>query len=253
MRQIQELFRRSYDEWTRHNVAQLGAALSYYAILSLAPLVVLLVAILGLVYGPEAARGNLQSQLQHYMGWEAADAVQRVVASASNPTSGIVATVLGILTLLLGASGVAIALQQALNMIWDVPPRQTTRWWGSLVRQKLVVFAAVVAAGFRLILSVTVTTAIAVIEKFFTSVLPIPGSVLQLVNSVVSLAINTFVFALLFRTLPDRRIAWRRVWVGAAVTAVLFALGKYLIGLFLGRAGVGSAFGAARSPVVLLA
>jgi membrane protein len=247
-----DLLQQTYVEWSRHNAAQLGASLTYYAILSLAPLVILTVAILGLVYGPEAARGGLQAELQRFMGIEAADAVQHVVASASVPSSGIIATVVGVITLLLGASGVAIALQQALNMIWDVPPRTSTRWWGPYVRQKLMGFVAVVAAGFLLVLSLGVTTAIAVLEKFFTNLLPIPAIVLQAINLVVSLGITTFLFALLFRTLPDRHIAWRRVWVGAGVTALLFTLGKYGIGLYLGKASVGSAYGAAGSLIVVL-
>jgi membrane protein len=247
-----DLLKQTYDEWSRHNAGQLGASLAYYAVLSLAPLVVLLVAILGLVYGPEAARGGLQAELQRFMGVEAAEAVQRVVAAASVPSSGVIATVVGIVTLLLGASGVAIALQQALNMIWDVPPRPAKWWWGPFLRERLVGFTAVVAAGFILVISLGLTAAIAVVEKFFSSVLPMPAGLLQLINFLASLAVTTFLFAVLFRTLPDRQIAWRRVWVGAAVTALLFTIGKYLIGLYLGRASVGSAYGAAGSLIVVL-
>jgi membrane protein len=194
----------------------------------------------------------LQSELQRFMGYEAATAIQQVVASASSPSSGLVATMIGIVTLLLGASGVAIALQQSLNVVWDVPPRPATKWWKPYLREKLTGFIAVIAAGFLLVLSLAVTAAIAVIEKFFTYLLPIPGAALQLLNSVVSFGITTFLFALLFRTLPDIRIAWRRVWVGAAVTALLFTVGKYAIGIYLGKAGVGSAYGAAGSLVVVL-
>jgi membrane protein len=246
------LFRETYDEWSRHNAAQLGAALSYYAVLSLAPLIVVLIAMVGLVYGGEAARGGLQVELQRFMGYEAADAIQHVIASASSPRSGVIATILGALTLLLGASGIAIALQQSLNTIWDVPSRRVQHWWRPYVRQRLTGFAVVLGAGFLLVLSLAATAAIAVIETFFAHLLPLPGAVLQLIDSIVSLAITTFLFALLFRTLPDLRIAWRRVWVGAAVTALLFTIGKYLIGLYLGKASVGSAYGAAGSLVVVL-
>lgn len=249
---ITALLWETYAEWDRHNAAQLGASLSYYAVLSLAPLIVVLVGILGLVYGPDAAHGNLQAELQRFMGPEVAGAVQRAVATANDPAAGILATVLGVLTLLLGASGVAIELQQALNTIWDVPPRAFKRWWGPYVRRKLVGFAAVVAAGVLLLLTLVVTAGIALLEKFFRGLLPIPGAALQLVNSIVSLALATILFAILFRTLPDRSIAWRRVWMGAAVTAVLFTLGKYAIGMYLGKAGVGSAYGAAGSLVVVL-
>jgi membrane protein len=246
------LFRETYDEWSRHNAAQLGAALSYYAVLSLAPLIVVLIAMVGLVYGGEAARGGLQVELQRFMGYEAADAIQHVIASASSPRSGVIATILGALTLLLGASGIAIALQQSLNTIWDVPSRPVQHWWRPYVRQRLTGFAVVLGAGFLLVLSLAATAAIAVIETFFSHLLPLPGAVLQLIDSIVSLAITTFLFALLFRTLPDLRIAWRRVWVGAAVTSLLFTIGKYLIGLYLGKASVGSAYGAAGSLVVVL-
>jgi membrane protein len=247
-----QLLKQSYDEWNRHNAGQLGASLAYYAVLSLAPLVVLLIAILGLVYGPEAARGGLEAELQRFMGSEAAGAVQQIVASVNSPSSGILASVASLIVLLLGASGVAIALQQALNMIWDVPPRMSKHWWGPILRQRVIGFATVVAAGILLVLSLGVTTTIALLEKFFTNLLPVPAVILQSINFVVSLAVTTFLFALLFRTLPDRRIAWRRVWVGAAVTALLFAIGRFLIGLYLGKASVGSAYGAAGSLIVVL-
>jgi membrane protein len=249
---LTQVLKRTCDEWSRHNVAQLGASLSYYAVLSLAPLVVVLVGVIGVAYGPEAARGGLQTELQRFMGSAAADAVERVVASAGSPASGIVATVLALFTLLLGASGVAVALQEGLNIIWDVPPRAARRWWGPYVRQRLMGFATVLAAGFLLIVLLAITAAIAGLEKFFASLLPIPGAVLQLINSGVSLGVSTLLFALLYQTLPDRRVAWRHVWVGAAVTALLFTIGKYLIGVYIGSASVGSAYGAAGSLVVVL-
>jgi membrane protein len=150
---ISVLLRQTCAEWSRHNAAQLGASLSYYAVLSLAPLIVVLLGVVGLIYGPEAAHGNLQSELEHFMGAEAAGAVQAAVAAANHPASGILAAAVGVVTLLLGASGVAVALQQALNEIWDVPPRVGKRWWGPYVRQQLVGFAAVLTAGFLLAVS----------------------------------------------------------------------------------------------------
>src|SRR6266851_2774903 len=215
--------KETYAEWNRHNAAQLGASLAYYSVLSLAPLVVVLLMIFGLAYGSEAAHGKLFTQLEGFMGPGAADAVQHVVVSASQPSSGIIATVISLITLLFGASGVVVALQQTLNTIWDVPPRPTHRWWGPYLRQKLIAFAAVMAVGFLLVILLAVTTAIAVAERFFGAWLPLPEAVLQLINFVVSVAITTFLFAFLFRFLPDRRIAWRRVWAGAAGTAMLLA------------------------------
>jgi membrane protein len=244
--------KEAYAEWNSHNAAQLGASLAYYSVLSLAPLIVLLLAILGLAYGAEAAHGKLFMQLEGFMGSGAAEAVQQVVVLASQPASGIIATAISLITLLFGASGVVIALQQTLNTIWDVPARPTHRWWAPYLRQKLIAFGAVVAVGFLLVIMLAITTGIAVAEKFFSAWLPLPGASLQLLNFVVSVAITTFLFAFLFRFLPDRRIAWRRVWVGATATASLFTLGKWLIGLYLGKASVGSAYGAAGSLIVVL-
>jgi membrane protein len=218
----------------------------------LAPLSVVLVSVIGWVYGAEAARGGLQTQLHQFMGSEAADAVEHAVAAVSNPSSGIIATILGLLTLLFGASGVAMALQEALNVIWDVQPSGATPWWGQYVREKLIGIVTVVIAGFVLILLLAITAAIAAAEKFFEGWLPVSGVVLQSINSLMSFALSTFLFALLFRTFPDRSFSWRPVWVGAAVTASLFTIGKYLIGVYLGGAGVGSAYGAAGSLVVVL-
>ena len=249
---LREILKHTYAEWNRHNAAQLGASLAYYSVLSLAPLIILFMAIVGLVYGQEAARGELIGELQRFIGFAAADAIQRVVASASEPVSGVVATVLAVVTALVGASGVVVALQQALNTIWDVPPRLSERWWGPYLRQKLIAFAVVVAVGFLLVVSLAVTAAIAAVQEFFGQWLPMPAVLLQLFNFVVSFGIVTFLFAFLFRFLPDRTIAWRRVWVGAAVTALLFTVGKLLIGLYLGRASVGSAYGAAGSLIVVL-
>jgi membrane protein len=249
---VLNLAKDTYAEWSRHNAGQLGASLAYYAVLSLAPLVVLLLAILGFAYGTDAAHGKLFSELQGFMGPGAADAVQRVVVSSSHPASGVIATLISLVILLFGASGVVVALRQTLNTIWDVPAPPSHRWWGPYLRQELIAFGAVIAVGFLLIILLTVTTAIAVAEKFFSAWLPLPGAVLQLMNFVVSVAIATFLFAVLFRFLPDRRIAWRRVWAGAAVTAILFTIGKWLIGLYLGKASVGSAYGAAGSLIVVL-
>jgi membrane protein len=249
---IVELLKETYGEWSRHGATQLGASLAYYSVLSLAPLIILLVAILELVYGGEAARGDLALELERFMGREAADAVQRVVALGSAPTSGVIATIVGIVMLLLGASGVVIALQQSLNTIWDVPPRAYKRWWGPYLRQKLVGFATVVLVALVLAASLSVTAGIAVAEKFFAAWLPIPAVVLQLLNLAVSLGVLTLLFALLFRTLPDKPITWRGVWLGASVTALLFTAGKYAIGMYLGKASVGSAYGAAGSLIVIL-
>jgi membrane protein len=249
---FKELLERTCDEWVRHHAAQLGASLSYYAVLSLAPLLMILVSITGLAYGPDAARGGLFGVLERLMGYQAAEAIQDIVPLRSSPSSGIFAAIFGVLVLLLGASGVAVALQEALNMIWDVPPRAVSGWWRPYVRQRLTGFAAVLFAGFLLVMSLGVTAAIAAVETFFTHLLPVPGLVLHLIDTLVFLGVATLLFAVLFRTLPARRIAWRRVWAGATVTALLFAVGRFLIGIYLGKAGVGSAYGVAGSFVVVL-
>jgi membrane protein len=237
-------------EWNRDNVPQLAAALAYYTAFSLAPLLMIAIGTAGLVFGQEAAEGRIVGQLAGLVGPQGGEAIQAMVASARKPASGVLATTVGLLTLLLGASGVFGQLRESLNTIWDVPTRKGN-FLRRLLSERFASFAMVLVIGFLLLVSLvlsTVLSALAEIAGPGTDLVP----VFQAVNLFVSIGFVTVLFALIYRFVPDARIPWRGVLGGALVAALLFNLGKFAIGAYLGRSAVGSAFGAAGSFVVLL-
>lgn len=248
---VWQLVDETYSHWSRHKAPRLGAALAYYAIFSLAPLLIIAIAIAGLVFGHKAAEGQIVAQIQDLIGEKGAKAVEMMIESASRPRSGVVATVLGIVTLLLGASGVVAELQDALNTIWGVmkPGGFSFR---RLLRERFFLFGVVLSTGFLLLVSLLISAGIAAASKFVGQALPISPMVLQAVNFAASLVVVTFLFAVIYKVLPDTRIAWGDVWVGAAVTALLFTIGKVLIGLYLGRSSVTSVYGAAGTVILIL-
>ena len=245
------LLKEAFADWSRHNVPKLGAALAYYTVLSTAPLVVVVVAVVGLVFGEQAARGQIMRQLQNQVGREGAEAIQTIIANAYQPKSGIIATVLGLITLFIGASGVLVELRDSLNRIWDAPPQPNAGLWAT-VRDRLVSFGMLIAVGFLLLVSLILSAGITAASTHLDALLPIPGWVLEATNSLVSLIIITGLFAMIYRILPDVNITWRDTFLGAAFTSVLFTVGKFLIGLYLGKASIASAYGAAGSLVILL-
>lgn len=247
-----DLLKESVSDWSRHNVPKLGAALAYYTVLSIAPLLVVVIAIVGLVFGQQAARGQIEQQIQNLVGTQGAEAIQTVIAHAYKPKSGIIATALGLITLFIGASGVLVELRDSLNRIWDTPPRPDTGLWDT-IRDRFVSFGMLLAIGFLLLVSLLISAAISAAGTFLDGVLPIPPWVLHVANSVLSLVVFTAVFAMIYRFMPDVTIAWRDTFLGAAVTSVLFTIGKFLIGFYLGTASVASAYGAAGSLVIVLA
>jgi len=245
------IFKNSYSNWNDINAPRLGAALAYYTILSLAPLLVLVVSIGGLVFGRKAAEGQLVWQFQDTIGTQGAQAVQAVLQSAHKPAAGVFATVVGTLVLLFSASSVCAELRDSLNDVWGVR-LQSASGLGGMVRYRFFAFAMVLGIGILLLVSLVVSALLAAAGKFITVMLPAPPEFLQLLDVVLSLMVITILFALIYKVVPDVRIAWRDVWVGAAVTSLLFTIGKLLIGLYLGKASVGSAYGAAGSLVALL-
>lgn len=251
MGQIWRLLKESYAEWSRHQVPKLGAALAYYTLLSLAPLVVVVIAIIGLFFGEKAAHGQIMQQVQDMVGKDGAAAIQSMVASAYKPKSGIVATALGLVTLFLGASGVFVELRDSLNKIWEVPPKVEGGIWAT-IRERFLSFGMVLAIGFVLLVSLVVSAGITAAGTFVGGLLPVPEWVLHSVNALLSLVVFTLVFAVIYRFLPDVEITWRDTFLGAAFTSVLFTVGKLLIGLYIGKAGVASAYGAAGSLIVVL-
>lgn len=250
-RQLWPLFEQAYGDWSEHKASRLAAALAFYTALSLAPLLVIVVAVLSLVFGDDAARGQIVAQFQGLLGPQGASAVQSVLASSRGTGSGVVATIIGTLVLLVGASGVFGELQGALDTIWNVKPRPGQGLRG-FMKERFFSFTMVMGVAFLLLVSLVVTAALSAMGKFFGAHLGLLPVLWQMVNLVVSFAVTTGIFALIFNVVPDVRVPWRDVWIGAVFTAALFTLGKYLIGLYLGRSSATSAYGAAGSLVAIL-
>ncbi|HYE49326.1 MAG TPA: YihY/virulence factor BrkB family protein [Azospirillaceae bacterium] len=237
--------------WFNDGAMSMAASIAFYTTFSLAPIMILVTAVAGLVLGQEAAHGALADQIRGLVGGEAAEAVQAVVASARDKETGTAAGIIGIVTILIGATTVFAELQASLDRVWKAePPPESTLTW--LVKARLKGLALVGAIGFLLIVSLTVSAALAAITDWLGSFLPDLAALLWLTNALTALAVFTLLFALVFRVLPDTRIPWRDLWFGAGVTALLFILGKVLIGIYLGTAGVASAYGAAGSFVLVL-
>ncbi len=246
---------QAFEQWNRHNAPRLGASLAFYSLLSLAPLLLVLVSIVGLVFGKSAAQQQTIQEVQSLVGPAAGKAIAAFLQGSRNTTHGVIATIIGLLTLLFSASGVVIELRDALNTIWDAPSTQTsglqvvTRY----VKQRLFSFAFVVAIGFLLIISLAVSTWIAALGAISASILPGEAVLLHLANSVISFLVITFLFAAMYKVMPDVKIEWRDVLLGGAITSLLFTIGKLVLGIYLGRASFASTYGAAASIVVLIA
>jgi membrane protein len=251
---IKALLAESFGEWSRHKGARLGASLAFYTLLSMAPLLLVVVSFAGLVFGPRAAESQVVWQIQRMVGRQAAIGIQAVFEGTRHTTHGIIATAIGILTLLFGASGVLIELRDALNTIWEIPSPQTRGFKAivQIIRERLFSFALVLAIGFLLLVSLMVNTAIAALGAFSVRFLPIPEVFLHFLNALLSFIVITGLFAAIYKVVPDTSIEWRDVCLGAAVTSLLFTIGKLLIGLYLGKASFTSTYGAAASVVVLI-
>lgn len=251
MRAVWQLIRQTASSWCDINAPRLAAALAFYTMLSIAPLLVLSVALAGLVFGPQAAEGRVVAQLQSIVGYQGSVTIQELLAHSRHLSSGITALVIGVLLLIYGASSVFAELRDSLNLLWGV---KTVTGPGILgvIGSRIVSFAMVVAIGFLLLVSLLFSAAIAAAGKFFGGMLPIPEWLLHLANAFLSFLAVTGLFALLYKVIPEVRIEWRDVWIGAAFTSLLFSLGKLGIGIYIGKAGVRSTYGAAGSLVAFL-
>ncbi|HZU25487.1 MAG TPA: YihY/virulence factor BrkB family protein [Bryobacteraceae bacterium] len=245
-----ELASITWEHWNAHHDQMLGASLAYYTVLSLAPLLVLCIAIVGLVFSRDAAQGQIVTQLQGLIGVAGAKTIQTIIQSAGKPATGTVASILGFCILLFGASGVFNALRDSLNMIWEVKPAKTG--FVETLREEFLSFGLVLGIGFLLLVSLMLSAAIAALGKFVGGILPVPEAVLHIGNVLLTFAVAILLFAAIYRILPATHIPWSDVWIGSTVTSFLYALGKLVIGIYLGKASVGSAYGAAGSLVVLL-
>lgn len=245
-----ELLKETYADFSEDKAPRLGAALSYYTIFSMAPLLVVVMGIVGLFYsGGDLA---LQKQIAGLVGKDAASAISDILKNANqNKTGGIMATILGTVTLLLGAGGLFGQLQDALNTIWEVQPKPGQGFM-TMLKNRFLSFSMVLGTGFFLLVSLVANAAITSLSTYMDSVLPMPGFVLQLLNFIIGFVLITVMFAAIYKKLPDVEIGWHDVWVGAAMTSFLFGVGKYALGLYLGKSSVASAYGAAGSLAVLL-
>lgn len=248
---LRRLCRESVDAWIQDYAPSMGAALAYYTIFSIAPLLVIVIAIAGLAFGEEAASGAIFEQLRGMVGDSGAAAIQGLVQSASKPATSILAGITGLATLVLGATTVLGELQSALDRIWRAPAPKAQGWW-RVVRGRLLSFGLILVIGFLLLVSLVLSAAIVAIGDWWGPWFGKMRWLLEALNFAVSFVVVTALFAMIYKILPRVRIGWRDVWIGAAVTALLFTVGKFLIGLYLGKSGVTSGFGAAGSVVVLL-
>lgn len=247
------LLRRALAGWWSDNVPRLGASLSYYTLFALAPVLLVAIAIAGLAFGQEAVRGEVVGQIRGLVGEAGARAVQAMLEGVSKERETWTATAVGLLTLFIGATGAFLELQTALNAIWRVKPREGGgNWVKELVVQRLVSFGLVLGVGFLLLVSLLVSAALAALHRYMGVTFPGLGALWQAANVLVSVGVITVLFAMIYRILPDVDLAWRDVWLGAVVTAGLFSIGKYAIGLYLGTSGIASTYGAAGSVIVLL-
>jgi membrane protein len=252
LRKLGKIFRRALAGWWNDDVPRLGASLAYYTLFSLAPILVIAIAIGGLVFGPEAVRGEIVGQIQGLIGREGAEAVQAMLEGAARPSSSVAATTAGIIAFFLAATGAFLELQTALNTIWRVKPKANGSFFRILALQRLISFGLVVALGFLLVTSLLVSAALAALHSYMGNLFPGVLVLWEALNVVISLGVITLLFAMVYKVLPDRKLAWGDVWVGALVTAGLFTIGKLLIGLYLGTTSLASTYGAAGSVIVIL-
>jgi len=248
---VWKLLHHTFWECNRHEASRLGASLAFYAVLSLAPLVILTIALAGLFVGTEAARDQVLMQFQELLGPAGATAVQSMIAHAQNVRATSIASTLGLLTLLFGASQIFSELQSALNKIWEADTAKTSGIL-ALIRRRFFSFGLVLSIGLLLLLSLILSAALAAVGKFMGGILPLPEWTLQGFDFLLSVAGTSALFALIFQYIPDAHTEWRDSWTGGLITAGLFSLGKTLIGLYLGKAGIGSAYGEAGSLVVVV-
>lgn len=248
---IFSLLKETVQEFIADKAMRLSAALAYYSVFSLAPLLIIAISIAGTIYGEDAARGAIEAELTESIGQKAAAAVEVMVSNAYLDGSSWVMTLVGICILLITASGVFAQLKDAMNTVWsiDIRPGGGVK---SLVKGRLLALSMVLVIGFLLLVSLIASTASAAAIKWLDEALPIPGFFFQLITFLISLALVTVLFGMIFKILPDAHIQWRDVWSGAFLTAVLFAIGKLLLGIYLGREGAASAYGAAGALILLL-
>ena len=242
----------SAQAWIDDNASSMGAAVAYYTIFSIAPLLLIVIGVAGFVLGHDVAQDAILRQFDGLIGKNGAQAVQAILRGTNTGSGGIISIVVGAITLFIGATSVFAQLQRNIDEIWGVAPRPDTAIW-NLVKIRLLSFGLIVGVGFLLIVSLAVSALISTLEMFWNSHLQGWEALLQLSNTLLSFVVITVLFALIYKVLPSIRLAWSDVWWGSAVTSFLFVLGKFAIGLYIGKSALSSSFGAAGAFVILIA
>jgi membrane protein len=250
LHQTKRILTQTWEAWNAHNTPRIGAALAYYTIFSMAPILIIAIAVAGMVFGEDTARQEMILQMRSLFGVTGAKAIEEMLANANQGGSGVIATIIGIITLLIGSSSIFGELQSALNLIWDAPPRGKQHL-GTILRRRFLSFAMVLVIGFLLLVSLVVSALLSGLQNSFGGFISSPF-IAQSINVLLSIIVTTSLFSLIYKVLPDVKIAWKDVGVGAFVTALLFAVGKQLIGLYLGNSTLASTYGAAGSFAVML-
>lgn len=246
-----DLGKETVNEFLKDKAPRLAAALSYYTIFSIAPLMIILIAVAALILGQKGATEQVSYQLKDLLGEAGATSIQTMVESANRPKAGVVAAITGVVVLLFGASGVFGQLQDALNTIWDVKAKEGGGFL-KMLKDRFLSFSMILVVGFLLLVSLVLSAAIAALGTMFQNMMPGMEVFGHILNFVVSFVVISFLFAMIFKILPDAEIGWHDVWLGAIVTAFFFTVGKFGLGIYLGKGAVGSSYGAAGSLIVVL-
>lgn len=250
MKKYLELLKITFKEWSEDDAPRLAASLSYYTAFSLAPLLLVILALLSFFFGDEAARGQIVAQFSNEIGVESAEFIQEMIQDSSEGDGGIISTIISVVMLLVGATGLFMQLQSALNEIWDI--EVDSGGFISMIKKRAFSFGLLMTLAFLLLISLVINSVIASLDTYLTGVMPAFQFIVQIITLIVSFGISTALFAIIYKYMPDATIAWRDVMIGAAVTSALFTLGRFGLSLYIGTIGVSSSYGAAGSFLVIL-
>lgn len=252
LKEIFSLFKRTFEEWNEDKAPRLAAALAYYTAFSLAPLLIVVIALVGVIFGQESAQQEISAQIAASAGSDVASTIESLIEASQKPAEGAISTIIGVVTLLLGAMGVFGQLKGALNEIWDVKPVAKPGGLFGFVREHILNFGMLLVVGLLLLVSLIISTVLSALDAYMLGLLPGWEIVLQILSFVISFLVTTLLFALIYKFLPDIEIQWRDVIIGAALTSLLFSIGRFALSLYLGNSAVASPYGAAGSFVLIL-
>jgi len=248
---VWDLLSETYKRWRQDNAPTLGAALAFYTTFSMAPLLIIVIAIFGVILGKATVQVEILRRATELIGAQGAGAVKMMIETAYRPGSGLPATLIGILVILIGSTSALVMLTHSLNLIWGAKPNPKAPIW-NLVKERLLSFVMILVIGLLLVLSLLLSIVLSFLTGFFQNLLPVPAFFIEVCDFVLSFLLITLLFAVVYKVLPDVEIAWTDVWVGSAITAILFTLGKFLFGMYLARSSIRSAYGAASSLAIIL-